>query len=633
MNHKSTLKDLPQLLCGPLVRHVAADHFYLWLVTQTPDVPQVVCWIDGSSCEVSITEHILPIGKHAYVMLLKVEPAHTFAHNQQVNYDLVWSANDEQLSQHHDFLLYTGHSSPHFIYKDIVDQLFHGSCRRPHHTAQDGLARVDKEIQAHLDRPSKRAALLLHTGDQVYVDDVAGPMLTSIHALIDVLGLFDETLPDEQLNQLDDLIRHPNGYYSRQSLLPDTKANEALTEKFFGGVKKPIFTSAHAGNHLVTAAEVFAMYLLCWSPTPWRLINVEQPSQLNEEQANRFRDEKAALDGFVKTLPQAARAMAHSINYMMFDDHDVTDDWNLSAAWELTAYQHPFSKRIVGNALWGYLIFQGWGNQPTVLQPLIDESNALLKQPLVEQADAQDELIDQLLDWEQWQFALNTKPKVLILDTRTRRWRSERSIRKPSGLMDWESLMEMQHEIMDEEAVILVSPAPIFGVKLIEAIQTVFTAIGKPLVVDAENWMAHRGAANTLLNIFSHKRTPQKFTILSGDVHYSFAYDIQLRREKAESFIWQITSSGIKNEFPASLLEWLDRLNRWLYSPRSPLNWLTKRRRFAVSPRLPTGRDAGERLWNHSGIGWVSFDQDGAPSCIRQLNADGGETEFLKEES
>jgi len=193
--------------------------------------------------------------------------------------------------------------------------------------------------------------------------------------------------------------------------------------------------------------------------------------------------------------------------------------------------------------------------------------------------------------------------------------------------------MEMQHQIMDQEAVILVSPAPIFGVKLIEAIQTVFTALGKPLVVDAENWMAHNGAANTLLNIFSHKRTPQKFTILSGDVHYSFVYDVQLRREKAESSIWQITSSGVKNEFPNTLLEWLDRMNRWLYSPRSPLNWLTKRRRFAVSPRLPTGRDAGERLWNHSGIGWVSFDQEGAPSRIRQLNADGNETEFLKEES
>ncbi|EAQ33257.1 hypothetical protein [Idiomarina baltica] len=632
MKNESTLKDLPQLLCGPLVRHIESDHFYLWLVTKSDHVPQVECSIDETPVDIKQTDRVIAIGKHAYVMLIRVEPAQPLAHNQRIGYDLVWPTENERLSEQHDFLLYSGQTCPQFVYKETIDQLLHGSCRRPHHPADDGLSRADKEIQAHLDRPSKRAGILLHTGDQVYVDDVAGPMLASIHALIEVLKLSDETLPDDQLNQLDDLIQHPNGYYSRQSLLPDTKANEALTEKFFGGVKKPIFTSAHAGNHLITAAEVFAMYLLCWSPTPWRLIKVQQPSQLNQEQQKRFTDEQATVDKFVKTLPQAARAMAHSISYMMFDDHDVTDDWNLSAAWELTAYHHPFSKRIVGNALWGYLIFQGWGNQPEVVTPLMDATAQLLEKPLTEQPEEHDQLIEQLLDWEQWQFTLDTHPKILVLDTRTRRWRSERSIRKPSGLMDWESLMEMQHQIMDEEAVILVSPAPIFGVKLIEAIQTVFTALGKPLVVDAENWMAHNGAANTLLNIFSHKRTPQKFTILSGDVHYSFVYDVQLRREKAESSIWQITSSGVKNEFPNTLLEWLDRMNRWLYSPRSPLNWLTKRRRFAVSPRLPTGRDAGERLWNHSGIGWVSFDQDGAPSRIRQLNADGNETEFLKEE-
>lgn len=33
--------------------------------------------------------------------------------------------------------------------------------------------------------------------------------------------------------------------------------------------------------------------------------------------------------------------------------------------------------------------------------------------------------------------------------------------------------------------------------------------------------------------------------------------------------IWQITSSGIKNEFPHTLTEWLDRINRCFYAPWS----------------------------------------------------------------
>jgi hypothetical protein len=107
--------------------------------------------------------------------------------------------------------------------------------------------------------------------------------------------------------------------------------------------------------------------------------------------------------------------------------------------------------------------------------------------------------------------------------------------------------------------------------------------------------MAHRGAARSLLNIFRHSRTPGNYVILSGDVHYSFAYDVEVRDDTRPPHIWQITSSGFKNEFPEDLLNWLDRLNRWLYSPRSPLNWFTKRRAMSITPHLPDQRKHGER--------------------------------------
>lgn len=195
--------------------------------------------------------------------------------------------------------------------------------------------------------------------------------------------------------------------------------------------------------------------------------------------------------------------------------------------------------------------------------------------------------------------------------------------------MDWEALSEFQQTILDRDSVVVVSAAPMFGVKLIEVIQKVFTFFGMPLMVDAENWMAHRGAASVLLNIFGHSRTPQRFVILSGDVHYSFAYDVSLRHKRNGPRIWQITSSGIRNEFLNALLEWLDRLNRWLYAPWSALNWFTQRRRMRITPRLPQGREAGERLWNHAGVGEVWFDESGPPARIRQLNADGGGTGFV----
>ncbi|OPX53756.1 hypothetical protein BTE48_17815, partial [Oceanospirillum multiglobuliferum] len=96
--------------------------------------------------------------------------------------------------------------------------------------------------------------------------------------------------------------------------------------------------------------------------------------------------------------------------------------------------------------------------------------------------------------------------------------------------------------------------------------------------------------------------------------------------------IWQITSSGYKNEFPAKLLTLFDRLNRWLYSPKSPLNWFTKRRKMRVIPRKPQTADPGERLANGAGGGLVELNAEGAPVRVVQLCADGRDISFKLQE-
>src|SRR5690606_16336048 len=156
-----------------------------------------------------------------------------------------------------------------------------------------------------------------------------------------------------------------------------------------------------------------------------------------------------------RDLPHAARLFAHVQTLMIFDDHDITDDWNLSASWEKTAYGHPFSRRIVGNALLAYMLCQGWGNCPDAFPALLDGAETLTTgrddRDRLDPA-AQDALIGQLLGFDGWGYVLRTHPTVVVLDTRTRRWRSRRLPSRPSGLMDWESLVELQHELLDETA-------------------------------------------------------------------------------------------------------------------------------------------------------------------------------------
>lgn len=622
--------ELPLVLVGPLLRLLQPQRMVLWLVgsqrlnlnlhlTVADQVQQHP--LQGERCQV------LQIGERAFVHLLDLALDTPLPYDVQIDYDLLIEQPGQApvgIAQWAPHLLYDAAPQANFVLRERVDHLLHGSCRKPHHPAADGLLCADQWLAAP-HRPEQRPALLMLSGDQVYVDDVAGPMLRAIHQLIELLGLFGEYLQGSIVADSSELYAHPASYYQRTELLPETPDNHGVHKRFFAGVKKPIFTSNSADNHLVTCAEMLAMYLLVWSPTPWTLLDDSLP-ELPAAELERYQKELGPIQDFRAGLAQVARALAHLPTLMIFDDHDVTDDWNLSAQWELTAYGHPFSKRIIGNALIAYLLCQGWGNQPQHFkEPLALLGNMLEARDARQHLPSatQDELINQLLSFHHWHYVLPTQPALVVLDTRTRRWRSEHKLSEPSGLMDWEALCEFQQALLDHPAAIIVSPAPMFGVKLIETVQKLFTWAGQPLMVDAENWMAHRGAAQVMLNIFRHSRTPANYVILSGDVHYSFVYEVLIRQRQPGPHIWQITSSGVKNEFPQRLLDWFDRLNRWLYAPWSPLNWLTRRRAMQVTPLVPSRSQAGERLWNSAGLGQVYFNPRGQPAAIYQLNADG----------
>ena len=640
----SNTDTLPTVLAGPLLRRVEADRLVLWLVSTRPltlslvveseaQGMQRVIPLEGTTCQ------RLPIGRDAVLHLIDVALEEALPRDCLIEYDLRIRSEgqaEQGIADWAPHLLYPGASRPSFVIKSRLDRVLHGSCRKPHHAAKDGLLCVDELLEQQLDNPQARPALLLMTGDQVYADDVAGPMLVAIHALVHRLGLYGEQLEGAVVDDSAELFGHPATYYRREELLPAFKSNEALRERFFGGVEKPVFTTSNGQNHLITFGEVMAMYLLVWSPLPWSLIAPVMPGSLTAEQAERYRREDECLQAFVQGLPQVARGLAHVPSLMIFDDHDVTDDWNLSARWEETAYGHPLSRRIIGNALIAYLLCQAWGNQPRRFGELLTQTQQLMASAADGWLDSelQDRLIEDLHRFHGWGYELASVPPLVVLDTRTRRWRSERNLSRPSGLMNWEALSEFQQNLLDHKAVLIVSAAPMFGVKLIEAVQRVFSWAGHPLMVDAENWMAHRGAAHVMMNIFRHSRTPGNYVILSGDVHYSFVYQLHIRDRGRDTGpqLWQITSSGVKNEFPRRLLDWFDRLNRWLYAPWSPLNWLTKRRWLEVVPRVPDRSQAGERLWNGSGIGLLVLDHEGRPQEIFQLNADGSPpTAFLTE--
>ncbi|MGC9403818.1 alkaline phosphatase D family protein [Vibrio genomosp. F10 str. 9ZC157] len=629
---------LPLILSGPILRKCTSSEVTIWLAVSSPLVGHVELFRQGIStpfmrATLEEGEHI-QIGERAWVYQLNLTG--DFPTNERLEYDL--ATDHGNLRDLIPDLLYNEETRPQFDIKTNADYVMHGSCRNPHYPSQDALVTADKKVA--LLPIEERPCLLMMSGDQIYADHVAGPTLDAIQQVITLLGLNEEEFEEAPIKSSSDLYKHEDNFYRRNKILPHyldggegvLSRHERLRNWLTRRV--PVFSSRESGNHLISLAEFNAMYLLVWSPTLWAYVDnsalkknnfVHAGKELDVKWKNLWEKEYPIIEEFIAGLSSVRRLMAHIPTYMIFDDHDVTDDWNLTRGWEQAAYQHAFSNRIIGNALISYWLFQGWGNAPTQFNDAF--INSVKNVFLETHSETHDALIASLYQFEQWHYSIETSPKILVLDTRTRRWRSESKMNKPSGLMDWEALTELQHSLINEPAVIIVSPAPMFGVKFIETLQRAATALGQPLLIDAENWMAHPGSANTLLSIFTHSKTPTNFVILSGDVHYSFAYDIRLRFSKSSPNIYQITASGLKNEFPDPLLKVCDALDRALYSPRSPLNLFTKRKNMKIYKRDPDF-DGERRLINQSSIGEVYLDSNGRPNKIQILLAKGDTVTF-----
>ncbi len=643
---------LADILVGPILRRLTSQQLVLWWLSPSECHGEFCCYLTEEPSDKSdapIFSAVLNsenlttyrVGENAVVHLLNVSinlPAEVY-----IEYDLHLSDN-HGLTDIIPHLSYQQGGRPSFIIQENINNLLHGSCRNPHHASQDSLLAGEALVGKTLMDNEKRPALLMMSGDQIYADHVAGTMLYAIHQVIALLGLNDESFSDTNLsaqgiNKASELYQFNEQYFKRELLLPKSTVKASW---YRPAKQQAIFTSTYAHNHVMTFAENMAMYFLVWSPTLWQHVELEG-FNIPAKYQKTHQQELAAIKDFVSGLDKVQRLLAHTPTYMIFDDHDVTDDWNLTAAWEQAAYQDTLAKRIIGNSLFAYWLCQGWGNDPKQFKgDFYQAADNYQQQPDCQQHDA---FIDYLLKFSHWQYTVDSQPKLVVLDSRTRRWRSEHSLDEPSGLMDWEALCELQQELIGHDSILLVSPAPIFGVKVIETIQRMATIAGKPLAVDAENWMAHPGAASTLLNIFRHPKTPQHFVILSGDVHYSFVYDIELRFRHHSPHIWQITSSGIKNQFPQPLIGIFDRMNRWLYGPYSPLNLFTKRRAMRIKDRkLMTGMSeeiayqnkaqklklGHQRLQPKSCLGYLELNDDGSPRLIADLHGDGSQTIFIE---
>jgi len=292
---------------------------------------------------------------------------------------------------------------------------------------------------------------------------------------------------------------------------------------------------------------------------------------------------------------------------MIFDDHDVRDDWNTSQAWRLDMQKTDWWEERITGALMSYWIYQHLGN----LGPAGLERDPVYAK--VRAADAESELraFAQAADREadgakgaMWSYRRDFGPiRVVVVDSRCGRILADnRRSMISDDEFDW---IERQVEDGPFEHLVVVTSMPWLLPRVLHDIESWNEALcagsrgprmarlGEVVrrAVDLEHWAAFRQSFDRLARWFARvgrgehgSPAPSTITVLSGDVHHSYVSEADYPTP-LDSRVYQITCSPIHNTIPlpmvlvfrASWSRWLERvvrgLARWTRVPPLTIGW------------------------------------------------------------
>ena len=262
---------------------------------------------------------------------------------------------------------------------------------------------------------------------------------------------------------------------------------------------------------------------------------------------------------------------------MIFDDHDVHEDWNTSAAWRREYAAKPWWRSRITGAYMSYWLYQHLGNlSPDELGK--DELWRQVRESCAS-ADASALLADYALRADQraagirWSFRRDFGGvRVVVIDSRSRRV-LEPGKRRMTDEAEWRWVIESVSGGADH--LVLASSLPLLlprGIQTLEAWNEAVCdgAWGKSFAraaerlrraVDLEHW-ASFGASFadferllTGLTTGAHGKPPASITILGGDIHHSYLAPVDLRAgTSARSAVHEAVCSPVHQVLPGSFL-------------------------------------------------------------------------------
>ena len=252
---------------------------------------------------------------------------------------------------------------------------------------------------------------------------------------------------------------------------------------------------------------------------------------------------------------------------MIFDDHDVHDDWNISQAWLEEMREHEWWNEHIRGALASYWVYQHLGN----LAPEAHQEDRLLKR--VKEADDAEQILEEFAfkaDREtsgtRWSYCRDLGgTRLVVVDSRAGRVLEEG---KRSMLDDDEWDWVHEHATGGFDHLLVATSLPWLlgrGMHYVEAWSEAVAGgawggraakVGEKLrqTGDLEHWGAFQESFARLRDLFravasgERGEPPASIVALSGDVHHAYLFEVGYPRSaKLKSNVWQAVCSPYRN--------------------------------------------------------------------------------------
>jgi hypothetical protein len=252
---------------------------------------------------------------------------------------------------------------------------------------------------------------------------------------------------------------------------------------------------------------------------------------------------------------------------MIFDDHDVIDDWNTSIDWlhEIRATDW-WDRRIAGGFM-SYILYQHWGN----LAPPALEQEEIYRQ--VRAAGDGAEILreyalrcDREVEGARWSYCRDiASSRIVMIDSRAGR------VLTPGGRSmvdagEWQWISEhahgdFEHLLIGTSLPLIMAPAMHYLEAWNEAVCDGawggFAArLGEKLRqgADLEHWAAFNDSFTAMCELLREVgagrrgAAPESIVVLSGDVHHAYLAEVAFPKGSGvRSHVWQATCSPFRN--------------------------------------------------------------------------------------